>query len=348
MIQMEVDFPSNYEDGKLPILYLKCWIDSDGSVSFSHYEKPMASKVILPARSALPMNQKRNIHINECIRRLRNCRPDMEWEGKKEYLQEYVIRMYHAGYTEQFRMNIIRQAIAKYEGMLKADRNEDHPLYRDRNWQKHERRNDKEKKKTNWLTKGGFETVIMVKATPGGELAKRYQEVIDRNPGPVKIKIAEEGGTTMKTKYQKSNPSRTKVCVSPDCLACKNGRGEGGECRKNNVGYELICDECGRDTACYVGETGQNVYTRGLKHISNYRVKQTDSPLWKHAQMMHGSRTDVSFSMKVKKTFSDPLSRQVNESVRINNCDTKYQLNSKTEWHGPATVRLVAEGGGWS
>ena len=113
------------------------------------------------------------------------------------------------------------------------------------------------------------------------------------------------------------------------------------------MGYVLCCDICGVDDVCYVGETGQNAYTRGLKHIANYRGRQSDSPLWKHAQMVHGGSLEVSYSMKVEKCFSDPLTRQVNEAVRIANCDSATQLNSKAEWHGPATVRLVAEGGGW-
>ena len=113
------------------------------------------------------------------------------------------------------------------------------------------------------------------------------------------------------------------------------------------MGYVLVCDECGGDEVTYVGETGQNVYTRGLSHMANYKRKHPDSPLWKHAQMIHGGAEAVSFSMKVVKSFRDPLTRQINEAVRISNCSATTQLNSKTEWHGPATVRLVAEGGGW-
>ena len=78
--------------------------------------------------------------------------------------------------------------------------------------------------------------------------------------------------------------------------------------------------------------------------MANYRGKQTDSPLWKHAQLEHDGSLQVDFSMKVVKAFTDPLSRQVNEAVRIENCSARTQLNSKSEWHGPATVRLVAEG----
>ena len=347
MIQMEEDFPSKHGDGKLPILDLKCWIGGDDSVWFQHYEKPMASRVVLPARSALPMKQKRNVHINECVRRLRNCKPEMPWEKKKEFVQDYVVRLFHAGYSEQFRYEVVRQSVARYEGMVAADIGGHHPLYRDKDWQKKDRRKKKRDKKSSWLTKGNFHTVIMVPATPGGELAKKYQQVVDNNLGPVNIKIEEQGGRKVKSRLQKNNPNKTKGCVSADCVACKHGRGKGGECRRNNVGYELVCDKCGGERVCYVGETGQNVYTRGLKHVSNYRGKQSDSPLWKHSQMKHGSALDISYSMKVVKCFRDPLTRQVNEAVRISKCKANTQLNSKSEWHGPATVRLVAEGGGW-
>jgi hypothetical protein len=131
MIQMEEDTPSNHTDSKIPILDLKCWIGADGQIWFHHYEKPMASKMVLPARSALPMTQKRNIHINECVRRLRNCKPEMEWEKKREFVQDYVVRLFHGGYTEQFRHNIVKQAVARYDGMVVADREGTHPLYRE-------------------------------------------------------------------------------------------------------------------------------------------------------------------------------------------------------------------------
>jgi hypothetical protein len=88
----------------------------------------MASKQVLSAKSALPMKQKRNIHINECVRRLRNCDPDMKWDERKMFLQDYVVRLYHAGYSEWFRHEVVRQAIARYEGMVKAEQSMDSTL----------------------------------------------------------------------------------------------------------------------------------------------------------------------------------------------------------------------------
>jgi hypothetical protein len=88
------------------------------------------------------------------------------------------------------------------------------------------------------------------------------------------------------------------------------------------VGYVLSCDICGIDDVRYVDETGQNAYTRGLMNMANYWGKQTDSPLCKHAQMVQGGNMEGSYSMKVEKCFGDPLTRQVNEAVRIANCSS--------------------------
>ena len=222
-----------------------------------------------------------------------------------------------------------------------------HPLYRDKGWDKQNRRRQKETKRTAWLRKGKFDSVIMVNATPNGELARQFRDVVQKNPGPVKIKIMERGGRQIKSILQRNNPSKSKGCESLECLVCKHGRGEGGDCRRNSVGYEMYCDICGPENVCYVGETAQNAFTRGLRHVANLRGKQKDSPLWKHSVLEHQGSLDVSYSMKVVKTFTDPLTRQVNEGVRIEHCSATIQLNSKSEWHGPATVRLVAEGGGW-
>ena len=62
--------------------------------------------------------------------------------------------------------------------------------------------------------------------------------------------------------------------------------------------------------------------------------------MFKHAQT---GRLDVNYSMKVKTKFQDTLTRQVNEGVRISMCQAEISLNSKSEWHGPATVRLVID-----
>ena len=96
---------------------------------------------------------------------------------------------YHAGYSERFRWEVARQAIARYEGMLITDRDGQHPLYKyiERAWQKRERRLKKNNKKTDWVSRGGFDTIIMVNPTSGGELAKNFRKLVDENLELVKI-----------------------------------------------------------------------------------------------------------------------------------------------------------------
>ena len=48
----------------------------------------------------------------------------MPWDRKKEFLQDYVVRMYTAGYSEQFRHCAVKQSVTPYDGMLLADERE--------------------------------------------------------------------------------------------------------------------------------------------------------------------------------------------------------------------------------
>ena len=75
-IQLEVDCPSNYDDGKMPILDLKVWVcDIDGEKRIVHefYAKDVSSKSVINAESALSWQQKRTVLTQEMLRVLLNC-----------------------------------------------------------------------------------------------------------------------------------------------------------------------------------------------------------------------------------------------------------------------------------
>ena len=57
------------------------------------------------------------------------------------------------------------------------------------------------------------------------------------------------------------NHSRRKGHSAANSFACSKGKGEGGDCRKTNVGYKIGCDKCeGNNVVMYVGETSRNAY----------------------------------------------------------------------------------------
>ena len=87
----------------------------------------------------------------------------------------------------------------------------------------------------------------------------------------MKFKVIETGGRTVKSLLQRSNPTATAGCTAEDCIACRTGeRGAGGNCRRNNVTYEIECRICqGEDRSVYIGETARNLYTGVLNMPTN-------------------------------------------------------------------------------
>ena len=66
--------------------------------------------------------------------------------------------------------------------------------------------------------------------------------------------------------------------------------------------------------------------------------------MYEHIEADHKEEEDqVTFEMKVVGRFKDPMSRQIDEAIRINNREPKTLLNSKNEYYGPVIRRKVLE-----
>ena len=60
----------------------------------------------------------------------------------------------------------------------------------------------------------------------------------------------------------------------------------------------------------------------------------------KHINDEHANeQIDIDFQIKVRGAFKTPLSRIINEGIRIKNIPPKNLLNSKNEHFGPSVVR---------
>ena len=113
------------------------------------------------------------------------------------------------------------------------------------------------------------------------------------------------------------------------------------KCRIPSIVYQITCIECEKKKvkSKYYGETSFNGYTRGVQHQNKYRSKsknaQEKSALRKHAKMYHDDKK-VEYRMDVLKSFkTNPLARQVYESVKIVNSKIQdnIQLNDKDEFN---------------
>ena len=227
--------------------------------------------------------------------------------------------------------------------MVAEDEDGTRPLYRPKEWNVVARRKEKDKKKHDWSTRGGHIAPIFVPPTPNGELARALKNIADSEAeAGVHFKVVETGGSTVQSRVQQSNPLGTPGCGDAGCIACKPGRGEGGDCRGCGINYQFECQLCpDGQKSLYLGESSRNLYTRGAEHMDKFRNGHQDSFMRKHQSRMHqGVAPD--YTAKVTGRTRDCLTRQVREAVQIRRCQVPI-LNSKTEWHQPSLYRVQNE-----
>ena len=175
------------------------------------------------------------------------------------------------------------------------------------------------------------------------ELANLLREVAVReNEAGVNFMVLETGGRAVQSVLQKSNPTATPGCTDNECVACRGGRGEGGNCRLSNINYEFECQLCPDDRKSkYLGETARNLFARGKEHEGRYRNGGKKSFMQKHQRKEHQGMAG-NFTAKVTSSYRDCLTRQVREAVDIRRCKVPV-MNSKSEWHQPALWRVQNE-----
>ena len=347
-VQMEADWPSKNRDKKMPILEMKVWMNDGGMLLYQHYEKDVSSKTVLNAKSAHSAACKRGVHTQEVIRRLMNSSYRLDWEKETApVITEYMRRMKVAGYPEKYRKEVLEHALGIYDKKWKDHRDGTQPIFRPKTWKKGERKKAKASKKVNWATKGGHIAPIFVPTTPGGTLLKMMRKVADAEAKEgLKFKIMEVGGKTVKRVLQRSNPTATPGCEDTDCIACKDDRGGGGNCRRNNVNYEIECQLCPEGKRpVYIGETSRNLFTRGREHMGSEHREGTEEReagfAHKHMERCHQGM-ESRFKGRVTHTNKDCIGRQVREGVLIRRSN-KEMMNSKSEWFQPPIYRIRSE-----
>ena len=324
-IQLEVDYPSKYRDGKLPILDLKVWLakrtkDEKRVVMYEYYEKEISSKWMIHAEAALAMQTKRTILTQQLLRVLLNCSQDLPWEHKTEKANKMMMKLQYSGYGQEFRHDVAKSAISAFNKIVEEEEDGIRPMFRPRGFEATERKEAKARKKKEWYSKGGFESVIFVPATPQSELKKEYEKKIAQTP--FKIKVVEKSGTQLKRVVQVSNPFRGETCNDEDCFVCSSG--EKKNCRKNEIKYHIDCEDDACKDDIYHGETSRNGYTRGGEHMKSYKRREDKSFMWKHCMNKHGGE-DRRFKMKIDRTFrKDPLLRQIKPKLSKSMTQTKH------------------------
>ena len=306
-------------------------------ISILFYFYRYSSKLVISERSGHSAKCKRSVHISEITRRLYNTSQKLDWfQHVVPIITNYMERMMRAGYSQDYRMNCLRNAIAIYDKKVDDDKNEVAPLNRPSNYRKLERRQEKINKKKNWATGGKYLSPIIIPSTPNSELATRLRKIAESDKN-FKFRIIEKGGQSIGNMMHSANPTASNNCNKQDCVMCSQPGG-GVMCHKSNIAYEWTCRE---DGASYIGESSRNFYTRANEHIVKYNKNPKESFIRNHQIQKHGN-SEPNFKVKVFKSFHDSLSRQVFEGVAIRRQNSE-SLNSKQDYYSASTYNIRKE-----
>ena len=144
----------------------------------------------------------------------------------------------------------------------------------------------------------------------------------------------------------RSYPWPTVKCSDLECFPCSTGHKHLFSCRIPGVGYQIVCTICEQlgSSAVYYGETGQNLYTRGGQHLREFNRKLSTNSMVIHNNLHHRDHTgDFNFRMEGMALFSSPLTRQINESLRIKYSEAEAVMNSGSEWRMDPIPRARVE-----
>ena len=91
-LNLTIEIGDDFDDGKLPTLDLKIWIQLVGNcriVVFEYYEKPMKTNLVLQSHSAISENTKVSSLSQEVVRLLKNCSEDIDNKYRMGHLEKF-------------------------------------------------------------------------------------------------------------------------------------------------------------------------------------------------------------------------------------------------------------------
>ena len=317
--------------------------EEKSQIMFSHYEKPMASRMLIHRESAQPMKSKLNILITYLVRVMRNVSRKCLDQEREEKIQLFIRKMQYSGYSKKERFHVYQKAKQRYEEMIKKNNDGTQPLYRSRNWNRAERVKNKAEKRSTWFRKGNnAEAVFFVDATPNEELAKRCRDAFSSSG--FNIKVVEKNSRTVKRTLVKSNPFKTNNCQRASCELCSTDNKL--NCKTRDVVYKISCAGVNNQgKSCeeidYIGETSRSLAERFTEHSkminSSCPSTMKKSFLHQHVHSAHNGEIPPLSVEIVGRCAGDPSLRQALEAVLIRKTDPC--LNRKQEWNNEPRKR---------
>ena len=285
----------------MPVLDIQMKMQNN-KVIYKFYKKPISSKKVILANSALPSSIKRASLTEGAIRRLRYTDRSLPWSMITEILSEYSNEMRLSGYNHKFRAEIISAALKGFRKQALTSDSGGKPLFRSRGYERESRRRNKLISREAWFRKTS-DVVGFVPVSPNGELASGLQKIVTEEAEKIgmKVRVTEQSGTSLSSLLTTPNLSG---CLFPACDIEEQGASHS----RRGANYSGTCKLCGK---VYIGETGFGAHSRVSQHQADIRVNSITNSLAMHLVEEHPQqqRNPAAFSFSVSRTGPKALER---------------------------------------
>ena len=268
----------------MPTLDFELWLEKDGEINHSYFQKPMKTPYVVMKRSAISQHQKMSILSNEVVRRLSNI--NHKRAPKEEivkHMEVFITEMVTSGYGRGETREIVAAGMLGWQRKMKR-REEEGRIYRSArstlpmrcrkkllektSWYKQKRKREEDEedeigekkrrkklggateKKKNVQSSGKVKAVMFTPYTHQSELAKELRQAetkLEELTG-YKLKVVERAGMRLEDLIRKSDPWEGIDCYREACLLCKTkektDKNRSQECTKRSLVYEIWCMDC--------------------------------------------------------------------------------------------------------
>ena len=356
-MKLTYDIEDNHDDGRIPMLDVAIVRTSKNVIRHEFYEKKVAPKRVVLAKSAMPQSTKIAALSQEVMRRLMNTGRKVDIEIRIEILNTFMKKLRRSGYCEKERKEILECGLRGYYKKVEIEIKGGEKVNKDGSMNKGERKIKGLANKTKWHNKKSSNTtdkitkepergnkrkdigqdeirikagtnntiqnteaVIFIPYTHRSGLRKRLQAWDDRvtsTQGLPRIRFIERAGCKIKDVICKSNPWANAKCGRDDCQICKNEKQQ-GKCTKEGITYRIGCMKC--------KENGINNNYWGESSRSMYErymehLKGLDNEEEENALWKHvvneHGGIKQNFEVEIIRTYMTAMRRQIGEWLLI-------------------------------
>ena len=152
-LEFTAETSHDFESGRLPTLDFELWLENDGELNHSYFQKPMKTPYVIMKRSAVAQHQKVQILSNEVIRRLSNVNHlRIPVEEISKVMEVFIGEMKTSGYDRGETREVVTFGIIGWQRKVKR-KEEEGRFYRSAKSTLNQRCRKKLLEKTSWYKK---------------------------------------------------------------------------------------------------------------------------------------------------------------------------------------------------